>query len=116
MFVTKIQHEAHCFWYFSSYTNHTTQSMLSIYRRIHAPIRHAKRVSLGNYKHLQTQNTRNHISRHARQAIYLDWQTLNTEAYYIGKSIILFIMFYCTLNWALYRHARKRVEQEDHKK
>lgn len=41
-----------------------------------------------------------------------DWDTLNTEAYYIGKGIILFTMFYCSLNWAMYRNARIKNEKE----
>lgn len=36
-------------------------------------------------------------------------------SYYIGKSIILFTMFYCTLNWAFYRNLRKQHEEKDKK-
>lgn len=36
---------------------------------------------------------------------------LNTVTYFAGKSVILFTMFYCTLNWAHYRQLRK--DQED---
>jgi cbb3-type cytochrome oxidase subunit 3 len=46
------------------------------------------------------------------RAVGLDWNTLNTEAYFIGKGVILFTMFYCGLNWAMYRNARKREENE----
>lgn len=38
---------------------------------------------------------------------------LNTTSYFIGKGIILFTMFYCTLNWAYYRGLRKEYEQEE---
>lgn len=37
-------------------------------------------------------------------------------SYYVGKSIILFTMFYCGLNWAHYRDVRKRYEEDDKKK
>ena len=36
-----------------------------------------------------------------------------TASYYIGKSIIMFTMFYCTLNWMHYRSIRKRYEEDD---
>ncbi len=40
---------------------------------------------------------------------------VNTVSYYVGKSIILFTMFYCTLNWAHYRRLRKDNEDKDKK-
>jgi hypothetical protein len=43
----------------------------------------------------------------------LDYQTLSTEAYFIGKGIILFTMMYCSMNWWHYRSARLRKEKED---
>lgn len=39
---------------------------------------------------------------------------ISTISYFIGKGIILFTMFYCTLNWAHYRQLRK--DYEDKKK
>lgn len=45
----------------------------------------------------------------------LDLQTLTLEAYLIGKSIIIFTMFYCTLNWAMYRSLREKQEKADKK-
>jgi hypothetical protein len=41
----------------------------------------------------------------------LDWTTLNFEAYLIGKSIFVFTMIYCGMNWAMYRKAR--LDQEE---
>lgn len=38
------------------------------------------------------------------------WETANTVSYFVGKSVILFTMFYCTLNWAHYRNLRKRMD------
>ena len=40
---------------------------------------------------------------------------LNTVSYFVGKSIILFTRFYCTLNWAHYRRLRKDLEDKDKK-
>ena len=37
-------------------------------------------------------------------------------SYFVGKSIILFTMFYCGLNWAHYREIRKQLEKDDDKK
>lgn len=41
---------------------------------------------------------------------------LNTSTYFIGKGIILFTMFYCSMNWAYYRGMRKDLEKENEKK
>lgn len=38
----------------------------------------------------------------------LDWNTLNNEAYLIGKGVILFTMFYCSLNWITYKTEREK--------
>jgi hypothetical protein len=42
--------------------------------------------------------------------------SLVNSSYFVGKSIILFTMFYCTLNWAHYRSLRKEIEKEDENK
>lgn len=34
-------------------------------------------------------------------------------SYYVGKSIILFTMFYCGLNWLHYKELREREEKEN---
>jgi hypothetical protein len=34
-------------------------------------------------------------------------------SYYIGKSVILFTMFYCTLNWYYYKRLREQQEEEN---
>lgn len=43
----------------------------------------------------------------------LDWQTLSYESYLIGKSIIIFTMVYCSLNWMHYRKMRKDLEDTE---
>jgi hypothetical protein len=43
-------------------------------------------------------------------------ESLNTSSYFIGKGIILFTMFYCSMNWAYYRGMRKDLEKENEKK
>lgn len=37
----------------------------------------------------------------------------NTITYFTGKSIILFTLFYCSLNWKYYRDLRKKMEGDD---
>ena len=38
--------------------------------------------------------------------------SVEDASYYIGKSIILFTMFYCSMNWVYYRGMRKELEKE----
>jgi hypothetical protein len=45
------------------------------------------------------------------KASYIDM--LNTQAYYVGKSIILFTMFYTGLNYLTYRDMREEEEQKE---
>lgn len=40
------------------------------------------------------------------------FEAVETSTYLVGKGIILFTMFYCTLNWMHYRDARIRAEKE----
>lgn len=42
-------------------------------------------------------------------------QDIETISYFVGKSVILFTMFYCTLNWHYYRTQRKQQEKHDNK-
>lgn len=37
-------------------------------------------------------------------------------SYLVGKSIILFTMFYCTLNWWHYRRLNKELEEKENDK
>lgn len=46
----------------------------------------------------------------------VDAETLTYESYIIGKGIILFTMFYCSLNWALYRRTREEFENKENKR
>lgn len=39
--------------------------------------------------------------------------TIVESSYWIGKSVILFTMFYCTLQWNMYRTIRKDKEDKD---
>lgn len=41
---------------------------------------------------------------------------LTPTTYYVGKGIILFTMFYCTLNWAHYRNLRKLYDNDPKQK
>lgn len=45
--------------------------------------------------------------------IGFDAVTLTYESYLIGKGIILFTLFYCSLNWAMYRRTRKDFENKN---
>lgn len=36
-------------------------------------------------------------------------------SYYVGQGIVMFTMFYCTLNWAYYRRIRIEQEKRDKK-
>jgi hypothetical protein len=40
------------------------------------------------------------------------FEAIDTSTYLVGKGVILFTMFYCTLNWMHYREARIRAEKE----
>jgi hypothetical protein len=40
-------------------------------------------------------------------------RTLEYDIYVIGKSVILFTMFYCSMNWYYYRKMREEIEKED---
>ncbi len=41
-------------------------------------------------------------------------QDIQTATYFVGKSIILFTMFYCSLNWWFYKTEREK-EEEQHR-
>lgn len=36
-------------------------------------------------------------------------------SYYVGRSVVLFTMFYCSLNWWTYRRARLDAEAKSNK-
>lgn len=40
---------------------------------------------------------------------------ISVSSYYIGKGIILFTMFYCSMNWLHYRNLRIKNEEENKK-
>jgi hypothetical protein len=42
--------------------------------------------------------------------------SINTSSYIIGKGIILFTMFYCSMNWIFYRGMRIDLEKEEERK
>lgn len=48
-----------------------------------------------------------------KQVINHSQLSLNDMTYFMGKSIILYTMFYCTLNWAFYRNVRKDIESHE---
>ena len=39
--------------------------------------------------------------------------SLNDVSYFVGKEIMLFTMFFCSLNWLHYRNLRKQHEERD---
>ena len=45
----------------------------------------------------------------------INFYDFNEVSYYVGKSIILFTMFYCGLNWMHYRDLRKKNDRNDDK-
>lgn len=47
------------------------------------------------------------------KAFYIDNVSYAAEqvSFFVGKGIILFTMFYCTLNWQYYRGLRKEVDE-----
>lgn len=49
----------------------------------------------------------------SRAFLGLDIDTLTSESYLIGKSIIYFSIFYCSLNWIMYRRIRKDYEERN---
>lgn len=48
-----------------------------------------------------------------RQASALSEFVTAPGVYYTSKAIILFTMFYCTLNWAHYRSLSKKEDDDD---
>lgn len=60
---------------------------------------------------------RKHVSLvNLRDKVKISAMSIVDVSYYVGQSIILFTMFYCTLNWNYYRDLRKKQEQEDEDK
>jgi hypothetical protein len=45
--------------------------------------------------------------------ITVDLETIN---YFVGKGIILFTMFYCSMNWFMYKRIREKTEETKKKK
>lgn len=42
--------------------------------------------------------------------VSFDWE--NT-CFYVGKGIVLFTMFYCSMNWLLYKRIREKIEEDN---
>jgi len=49
------------------------------------------------------------VKRHA----YPPSMDITTTSYFVGKGIILFTMFYTSLNWMYYRGIRKDLERDE---
>lgn len=41
------------------------------------------------------------------------WTDPVTTSYFIGKGVILFTMFYCSMNWWYYKRTREDMEDDD---
>lgn len=69
--------------------------------------------NLNKYKIITINNNsfnlpRRNIITKSYNDITIDWVW---QSYIIGKGIILFIMFYTTLNWMFYRRERRMIEK-----
>ena len=42
-------------------------------------------------------------------------ETAEVTSYFVGKGIILFTMFYCSMNWWHYKRMREEIEKENEK-
>lgn len=81
-------------------------------KKIHIPrFNQPKRTVFYNHHFIRNNNIR--IPTVKTKSLELD--TLNTTTYYIGKSIILFTMFYCTMNWWHYKKIREDSENKKDK-
>lgn len=49
----------------------------------------------------------------AKDALVDGLRGMSESSYYVGKSIILFTMFYCSMNWWHYRSMRKEFEDAE---
>lgn len=61
----------------------------------------------------QTKNNVPFDVKHSTLQCRASVQDLETAVYLTGKSITLFTMFYCSLNWWHYRSQRKQQEREN---
>jgi hypothetical protein len=65
------------------------------------------------YPKITRQKVVTHIPRQVITRVTpLEAQMIDVS-YYAGKSIILFTMFYCTLNWMHYKRLREENEKQD---
>jgi hypothetical protein len=82
------------------------------YTHKHAPVSTKHKYVLPFLPRFYKDNNTHFLKRNIQtHAIPTD---IETYSYYIGKGIILFTMFYCTLNWAHYKKLRE--EDEKNKK
>lgn len=65
---------------------------------------------------VHTRPSRLYKSRYITKSTGIDWNTITQESFYIGKSITLFTMFYCSMNWLMYKRTREDLEKKDNSK
>ena len=65
-----------------------------------------------NIPKLQTRNIVSNVFNTSNNIVTFDWIW---ESYIIGKGIVLFVMFYTTLNWMFYMRERKILEKKTKK-
>lgn len=57
-----------------------------------------------------------HVIANPCKASFQDIATFQTVSYFVGKSVILFTMFYCSLNWWFYKTEREKEEEKNRNK
>lgn len=60
-----------------------------------------------------------HVERRrviARDILMDGFRGMSESSYFVGKSIVLFTLFYCSMNWWHYRSLRKEFDDEDEDK
>jgi hypothetical protein len=77
----------------------------------HRPL--GARCAINTIKRPTSVNRPNTIKPNLQVIKAFDWNTIQYESYLIGKSIFVFTMVYCGLNWAHYRSMRKGQDDAD---
>lgn len=79
--------------------------------RVFAPSRNA--ATLSNIVVWKPKQSQQHQKVGTRAFI---WTDPVTTSYFVGKGIILYTMFYCTMNWWFYKRTREDLENDENDK